>query len=104
MTYPATFALTAIGHSVTFAVTGAPDVPNLFGPGSVIPARVEITCRTDNHPRQASITAYVDGHWRKDGNATNHPLGQHFNGPVNTWPDWLAGIAKQVTTTEETTR
>jgi hypothetical protein len=105
MTAPTAVAATAIVRSTTFVVAGAPDVPNPYGEGVITPARVEITWRTDAHPRQAAVSAYVDGHWRKDADTpTNHPLGQHFHGPVDTWPDWLAGIAQQATATEETTR
>lgn len=104
MTAPPVVAATAIEHSTKFVVAGVPDLPNQYGEGFITPARVEIKWRTDNHPRRASIAAYVDGHWRKDPDTpTDHPLGQHFHGPVDTWPDWLAGIAQQATATEETT-
>ncbi|MFB7312941.1 hypothetical protein [Streptomyces sp. NPDC056192] len=103
MTAPVAVAATAIVRSTTFVIAGAPDLPNPYGEGLITPARVEITCRTHNHPRQASIAAYVDGHWRKaDDTPTGIPLGQHFHGPMDTWPDWLADIAQQVTATEET--
>ncbi|MEU0836074.1 hypothetical protein [Streptomyces sp. NPDC005969] len=105
MTAPAAVAATAIVRSTTFVIAGAPDLPNPYGEGLITPARVEITWRTEQHPRQASIAAYVDGHWRKDPDTlTDHPLGQHFHGPVDTWPDWLAGIAQKVIATEEPTR
>jgi hypothetical protein len=105
MTAPAAVTLTAIGHSTTFAAVGYPDVPNQYGEGFIVPAKVTITWRTENHPRQRGIAAYVDGRWRKaDDTLTNHALGQHFHGPVDTWPDWLADIAQQATATEETSR
>lgn len=105
MTAPTAVAATAIVRSTTFVVAGAPDLPNQYGPGFITPARVEITCRTDEHPRQASVAAYVDGHWRKDADTpTDHPLGQHYQGPVDTWPDWVADIAQQALATEESTR
>lgn len=105
MTAPTVVAATAIVRTTTFVVADAPDLPNPYGEGVITPARVEITWRTDAHPRQASIAAYVDGHWRKTPDTlTTIPLGQHFHGPVDTWPDWLADIAQQAVATEETTR
>ncbi|WP_327259996.1 hypothetical protein [Streptomyces sp. NBC_01240] len=105
MTAPTAITLTAIVRSTTFVVADAPDLPNQYGEGFITPARVTITHRTNEHPHRAAVTAYVDGHWRKDTDTpTDHPLGQHYAGPVDTWPDWVASIAQQVTGTEETSR
>jgi hypothetical protein len=71
-----------------------PEVPNRFGPGSIAVADATITYyRGEDSSRR--ITAQVRGEWRRpDGELTDAPIDQYYdNGPDETWPDWLAGLA-----------
>lgn len=76
------------------SIGDAPDAPNRYGSGSIAVAEAFITYyRGEDGSRR--ITAEVRGEWRRpDGEITDAPLNQDYSdGPNETWPDWLAGLA-----------
>lgn len=93
-------------RSVGFAVTGAPDVANRYGSGTISPTKLYFSYRTKPN-RLGRIAVHVHGHWRReDGTLTDQPIGQNHWEPMEDWPDWLAALARQhdtaaLETTEE---
>jgi hypothetical protein len=87
-----------LAHSVHYAVRGAPEVPNQYGPGVLRPSEITITYKSSTDSQLGRIHAYVAGRIWVDGKET--PLlpgglyGQHYFDGLNGWPEWLAEEAR----------
>jgi hypothetical protein len=87
-----------LAHSVHYAVRGAPEVPNQYGPGVLVPSEITITYKSATDSQLGRIHAYVAGRIWVDGKET--PLlpgglyGQHYFDGLDGWPEWLAEEAR----------
>jgi hypothetical protein len=87
-----------IARSVVYAVRGAPEVPNQYGPGVLVPSEITLTYKSATDSQLGRIHAYVAGRIWVDGKET--PLlpgglyGQHYFDGLDGWPEWLAEEAR----------
>ncbi|MBP5913210.1 hypothetical protein F3K34_13305 [Streptomyces sp. LBUM 1486] len=88
-----------IARSVSYAVTGAPDLPahGATIPGTTLaPNQVTFTYRAAPDSQLGRIQARVKGWWMRNGERypTEKPMGQHYYGGPDGWPEWLAEEAR----------
>lgn len=85
--------VTTAGESIDLLITGAPDVKNRYGSGTIRPSQVTLTYR------DSSIHAQVYGRWRREsGELTDAPASQNYRsykGDMDGWPEWLASMARE---------
>jgi hypothetical protein len=85
-------SVTVAAQSVELVISGAPDVKNRYGSGTIRPSDVTL------HYRDGSIRAALCGRWRReDGELTDAPCSQNYaayKGDTTDWPGWLADLAR----------
>ncbi|MFJ7297630.1 hypothetical protein [Streptomyces collinus] len=87
-----------LAHSVHYAVRGAPEVPNQYGPGVLAPSEITLTYRSAPDSQLGRVHAYVAGRIWVDGTETallpGGLYGQHYFDGLDGWPEWLAEEAR----------
>ncbi|GHH87885.1 hypothetical protein [Streptomyces capitiformicae] len=86
-----------LARSVAYAVKGVPDVPAEHTKGlTLAPTEITLTYRSTTDSQLGRVHAYVKGWWMRNGERypTEKPMGQHYYGGPDGWPEWLAEEAR----------
>lgn len=86
-----------LARSVAYAVKGVPDVPAEHTKGlTLAPTEITLTYRSTTDSQLGRVHAYVKGWWMRNGERypTEKPMGQHYYGGPDGWPEWLAQEAR----------
>jgi hypothetical protein len=83
--------VTIASHTIELALTGQPDVPYKWGPGSLRPAFITFTYRPNG------IHAHLYGVWvRGTGEVSDDPCDQAYRiGDPDEWPGWMTELARE---------
>src|SRR4051812_1287044 len=88
---PAEATVTIASHTIELALTGKPDTPYKWGPGSIRPAFITFTYRPNG------IHAHLYGVWvRRTGEVSDDPCDQDYRiGDPDEWPGWMTELARK---------
>jgi hypothetical protein len=86
-----------IGHSVNYAVRGAPEIADEYNAERTIdPIEITLVYRSAPDSQLGRISAYIKGWWMQSGKRVpmDKPVGRWLYGGPEHWPAWLAEEAR----------